>query len=85
MEGGEGKASFGGFGVATTEMVIEAESVRDRMVERIRARFGHLLGNDGVLLNTPEGLDALSSKGLARLRGSYAGVWESFPSLGGPG
>lgn len=52
-----------------------------RWIEHIRVKFGDRLGPDAALLDTPEGLQALSRKILRRLRGSYAGVWETFPDI----
>ena len=56
----------------------------EHMKAVIRARFGRMLGADVALLDSPEGLEQLSRRVLARVRASYAGVWEVFPALDEP-
>lgn len=64
-----------------TRFEAAGEDFQARWIAHIRAKFGDRLGPDAALLDTPEGLQALSKKLLARLRSSYAGVWEAFPDL----
>ncbi len=60
------------------------EDFAEHMKRVIRARFGRLLGPDLSLLDSEEGMEQLSRRVLARVRASYAGVWEVFPALEEP-